>query len=84
MGHLSMGLTVLQAIGSIFAVGLIFRGYQLGDAAQVAIYEYSLLVFAAGWSYLMFSQTVDLMMAMGMGFIILSGIVISLRSRQTS
>ena len=82
MGHLSMGLTVLQAVGSIFAVGLIFRGYQLGDAAQVAIYEYSLLVFAAGWSYLMFSQTVDLMMAIGMGFIILSGIVISLRSRQ--
>ncbi len=83
MGNLSMGLTVLQAVGSIFAVGLIFRGYQLGDAAQVAIYEYSLLVFAAGWSYLMFSQTVDLMMAIGMGFIILSGIVISLRSRQT-
>lgn len=82
MGQLSIGLTLLQAVGSMIAVGLVFRGYQLGDAAQVAIFEYSLLVFAAGWSYLLFDQSVTLMSTIGMGFIILSGIVISLRSRK--
>ncbi len=75
---------LLQAVGSILAVGLIFRGYQLGDAAQVAIFEYSLLVFAAGWSYLLFDQTVTVLSAIGLGLIILSGIVISLRSRKVS
>ncbi|MDA5095651.1 DMT family transporter [Aliiroseovarius sp. KMU-50] len=81
MGGLSIGLTILQAVGSMIAVGLVFKGYLLGDAAQVAIYEYSLLVFAAGWSYLLFDQSVTPMSVIGMGFIILSGIVISLRSR---
>lgn len=83
MGYLSMGLTLLQAVGSMLAVGFVFRGYQLGDAAQVAIFEYALLVFAAGWSYLLFDQSVTLLSVIGMGFIILSGIVISLRSRGT-
>ncbi|UWP92950.1 DMT family transporter [Aliiroseovarius crassostreae] len=81
IGGVSVLLTITQAVGSIIAVGLIFRGYQLGEAGQVAIYEYSLLIFAAGWSYVLFSEPTGLMPAIGMGLIILSGIVISVRSR---
>jgi len=62
-------------------MGLIFRGYQLGDASQIAIFEYSLLVFAAGWSFVLFGQTVDRLASLGMALIIQSGIIIAMRSQ---
>ncbi len=82
MSGLSILLTMVQAVGAIIAVGLIFKGYQLGEAGQVAIYEYSLLIFAAGWSYVLFSQPLGLIPALGMGLIVISGAIISLRSRE--
>ncbi|MDE9450977.1 DMT family transporter [Aliiroseovarius sp. Z3] len=75
------GLTVMQAVGSLIAVGLIFKGYQMGDAAQVAIYEYLLLPFAAGWSLVLFGDPVPARAVVGMALIIVSGAIISLRSR---
>ena len=80
-GTTSWALLGVQVIGSMVAVGMLFRGYQLGDAAQVAIFEYSLLIFAAFWGYLMFGQTLTPMAVLGMGLIALSGAVISLRSK---
>ena len=77
---LGLGLTVLQAIGSLIAVGLVFKAYQLGDAAQVAIYEYSLLAFVAGWSFVLFGEVIPVQAILGMALIVVSGIVISLRS----
>ncbi|MCK0126738.1 DMT family transporter [Gelidibacter sp. F2691] len=74
-------ITFLQAIGSLIAVGLVFRGYQLGDAAQVAIYEYSLLAFAAIWSFVLYGDHVGSSAVLGMVLIVVSGVVISLRSR---
>jgi len=65
----------------MIAMGLIFRGYQLGDASQIAIFEYSLLVFAAGWSFVLFGQTVDRLASLGMALIIQSGIIIAMRSQ---
>ena len=75
------GLTVMQAVGSLVAVGLIFKGYQMGDAAQVAIYEYLLLPFAAGWSFVLFGDPIPASAVLGMALIIVSGAIISLRSR---
>ena len=39
-----------QAVGSLIGIGLIFRGYLLGEASHVAVFEYSLLVFASFWA----------------------------------
>ncbi|GHE89562.1 membrane protein [Aliiroseovarius zhejiangensis] len=78
---LGWGLTVMQAVGSLVAVGLIFKGYQMGEAAQVAIYEYLLLPFAAGWSFVLFGDPVPARAIFGMALIIVSGAIISLRSR---
>ncbi|MCK8463054.1 DMT family transporter [Aliiroseovarius sp. S1339] len=75
------GLTVMQAVGSLIAVGLVFKGYQLADAAQVGIYEYLLLPFVAGWSFVLFGDPVSLRSVLGMVLIIVSGAIISLRSR---
>lgn len=73
--------TTVQAVASIFAVGCLTRGYQLGEASYVAVFEYSLMIFASGWAWILFSDTVDGWAMLGMALIILSGAVIALRSR---
>lgn len=73
--------TLVQAVGSILAVFLIVRAYQLGEASYVGIFEYSLLVFVAGWSFVLFGEVIDPLAALGILLIVASGAVIALRSR---
>jgi drug/metabolite transporter (DMT)-like permease len=70
----------VQAIGSLIGIGLIFRGYLLGEASQVAVFEYSLLVFASFWAWMLWGQTVPVLGLLGMVLISLAGAVIALRS----
>lgn len=79
----ALGLTVVQAVGSILAVGLIFRGYQLGEASYVAVIEYSFLIFAAFWSFVLWRTLPDSWGVLGVGLIILSGAIITFRSRKS-
>jgi drug/metabolite transporter (DMT)-like permease len=74
--------TVVQAVGSILAVFLIVRGYQLGEASYVGIFEYSLLVFVSIWAFALRGETVDRLAALGIALIIASGTVIAFRSRK--
>ncbi len=69
-----------QAFGSIIGIGLIFRGYLLGEAGFVAVFEYSLLVFASFWAWVMWGQAVDLQSFIGMVLIVCAGAVITLRT----
>jgi drug/metabolite transporter (DMT)-like permease len=71
--------TTVQAVGSLLGIGLIFRGYQLGEASAVAVFEYSLLVFASFWAWVLWGQTVGLLAICGMVLIALAGVVIALR-----
>ena len=70
----------VQAVGSLLGIGLIFRGYQLGEAGHVAVFEYSLLVFASFWAWVLWGQTVPLLGLLGMALIAVAGVVIALRS----
>jgi len=70
----------VQAVGSIIGIGLIFRGYLLGEAGYVAVFEYSLLVFASFWAWVLWEQTVGTLALAGMALIIAAGAVITLRS----
>ncbi|KEJ88094.1 DMT family transporter [Sulfitobacter donghicola] len=72
----------VQAVGSIIGIGLIFRGYLLGEAGFVAVFEYSLLVFASFWAWFLWGQTVGGLALAGMGLIAVSGTVISLRTEE--
>lgn len=74
-------VTLAQAVGSVLGVVLLTRGYQLGEASYVAINEYSLLVFASFFAWLMWGQVLGLTALMGIGLIALSGAIIALRSR---
>jgi len=74
----------VQAVGSLIAVGMIIWGYQTGDAAMASVCEYSLLVFAAFWAWMLRGETVNGMAALGMACIIVAGIVITLRTEQSA
>ncbi|MCB1396425.1 MAG: DMT family transporter [Rhodobacter sp.] len=75
------GWTFLQAAGSMLAVGLLVKGYQLAEASRVTIFEYVLLPVSAGWSFLLWGESVDGVAALGMGLIVLAGAMIAFRSR---
>ena len=72
----------VQAVGSLIGIALIFRGYQLGEASHVAVFEYSLLVFASFWAWVLWEQTVPPLGMLGMALIAGAGAVIALRSAQ--
>lgn len=70
----------VQAVGSLIGIALIFRGYQLGEASHVAVFEYSLLVFASFWAWILWGQEVSALGMTGMILIAIAGTVIALRS----
>lgn len=76
-----LGWTLMQAVGSIIAVGLITRSYQMADTSFVAVFEYSLLIFVAVWAWVLRGETIDFWAAIGIGVIIASGAVLALRGR---
>jgi len=69
----------VQAVGSIIGIGLISRGYLLGEAGYVAVFEYSLLVFASFWAWVLWGQAVGIVALVGMALIAGAGVVITLR-----
>lgn len=71
-------LTVLQAVGSLIAVGFLVRAYQIADPSYTSIFEYSFLIFAGLWAFQAFGELPDLMSLAGIGLIILAGAIILL------
>lgn len=78
---LLLGLIVMQAFGSLLAVGLVTRAYQVGEATNVVIFEYSLMIFAPVWALIIWGQPVEPRVFLGAALIIISGAVIALRSQ---
>ena len=72
--------SAVQAVGSMIGIALIFRGYLVGEAGYVAVFEYSLLVFASFWAWVLWGQTVNLLALSGMALIAGAGVVITLRT----
>lgn len=73
------GWIMVQAVGAVIGIGFIFRGYQLGEASFVAVFEYALLVFASVWAFVIWDQTVPALGLLGMALIVGAGAVIALR-----
>ena len=71
----------VQAFGSLLAIGCLTRAYQIGETSYIAIFEYSFLVFAGFWAWLLWGQTIGPLGLTGVGAIVLSGAVIALRTR---
>lgn len=79
-----IGLTFMQALGSVVAVGLLTRAYQWGEASSVAIFEYSLIIFGPLAAWILFDQPMTALMMVGIAAIILSGAIIALRSKEAA
>ncbi|MEL6639920.1 MAG: DMT family transporter [Pseudomonadota bacterium] len=74
-------VVVTQSVGSLFAVWLIIRSYQLAEPSFIAIFENTLLVFATLWAFVLYAEWPDILAVVGMGLIVLAGIIIAVRSK---
>ncbi len=73
------GLLVLMSFLGFVAAMLVIQAYRTAPAVVVAPMQYSQIVWAALYGWLFFSETVDLMTAVGTAIIIASGVYIVLR-----
>ena len=71
---------LLQAVGSVIGIGLIIRAYQIGDASYVAVYEYSIFIFAPLYAWFAFSEALRGAQFIGICLIASAGILIAFRS----
>jgi len=68
------------ALGALIGIVCIFKAYQIVEASYVAVYEYSLLIFASFWAWVMWDQSVPLLGLLGMALIIGAGAIIAVRT----
>lgn len=74
---LTILIIFLHALGSILGGILITLGYQKGETSFVSIFEYSFLIFATLWAYMVFSERIPSLTFVGITFIIFSGVLLS-------
>lgn len=72
------GTGVIAVLGFIGALGLVVA-YSTGEAAIVAPMQYSQIIWATLYGYLLFDETLDRTTMIGAGIIILSGLYILAR-----
>ncbi|WP_444454255.1 DMT family transporter [Rhodobacter capsulatus] len=70
-----------QALGSLIAVSLMVKGYQLADATRASVFEYVVLPAAALWGFLLWGEVPGLREWAGMALIWLAGLAIVARGR---
>lgn len=70
----------LQAVGSVLAVFLTIRAYQIGEPSYVSVFEYSVMIFGPAYAFAVLGQGLDLPQILGIGLIALAGGIIAVRS----
>ncbi|MGP3699310.1 DMT family transporter [Rhodobacter sp. NSM] len=73
--------TFVQAAGSLFAVGMMIRAYQVATASRVSVFEYITLPASALWGWILWSEQLTPIAASGMALIALAGVTITLGAR---
>lgn len=73
----------VQALGSVLAVGMMIRAYQLADATRVSVFEYMILPASALWAWVIWGEVLKPLAVAGMVLIAGAGAMIALRARQT-
>lgn len=78
-----LGLSLMQAVGSLVAVACIVRSYQIAEPSYVAVFEYLFLLFAVFWGYVLWGDLPSVLGFAGLALIIGAGAVIVLRSERS-
>ena len=71
----------VQAAGSLLAVGLMVRGYQVTTAAKASIFEYLVLPASGVWSWLLWGEVLGSLALSGMVLIAGAGALIAFGRR---
>ena len=75
-------LTAFQVAGAVIAVILIAEAYRTGTAALVAVFEYSFLIFACLWAYLLWGLPTNAIAATGIAVVVAAGILMAISERR--
>lgn len=76
--------SLIQGVGSLIGVAGLVRGYQVAEPTFVSVFEYSFLVFAGFWGWVLWKEIPDPLSAVGIVAIIIAGMIITLRSRRAA
>jgi len=77
-------LTLYQAIGAVIAVSLIAQAYRMGNPALIAVFEYSFLIFASLWAFLLWGSVTNGLSWLGIAVVVTSGVLMAVSSRNNS
>jgi drug/metabolite transporter (DMT)-like permease len=69
--------TALQAAGSMLAVGMMIRAYQIASAARVSVFEYLILPASAFWGWILWGEVLTPVAGIGMALIAVAGLMIA-------
>ncbi|MEP3945181.1 DMT family transporter [Ascidiaceihabitans sp.] len=72
---------VLQAVVSVAGVFLLTRAYQWGEASQVSVLEYSIMIFGPFFGWALMGQVITPLMTVGIALIMVAGGIIAVRSK---
>lgn len=72
---------LVQAVGSLAAVFMLIKAYQLGEPSQVSVFEYSVMVFGPLFAWVALGQVLGPWQVAGIALIAVAGGIIALRSR---
>ena len=75
--------TGIQGIGSLIAVAGLIRGYQIAEPTYVAVFEYSFVVFAGFWGWVLWNEIPDKIALIGIVAILAAGTIIAIRSAKS-
>ncbi len=72
---------VVQAVGSVTAVFMLIKAYQLGEPSYVAVFEYSVMIFGPVFAWAVLGQGLGLWQIVGIALIAFAGSIIAIRSK---
>ncbi len=72
--------TMIQGLGSLVGVAGLIRGYQIAEPTYVTVFEYSFVIFAGFWGWVIWHEVPDSISLIGIVLVISAGVVITLRS----
>lgn len=75
-------LSAALGLSSILGAGLLMRGYQIGENASIALFDYSYLIWAAVVSATLWGQSPTMTGLAGLALILLAGVVAIAPKRQ--
>lgn len=76
--------TAIQAVGSIVAVTGLIRGYQVAEPTYIAVFEYSFLIFAGFWGWVLWQEIPDALGFAGIFAIVCAGVIITIRAPKST